>query len=151
MKAVAYNIKHFEKEFLAKANKKKHDITLIANPLEINTAIYAEGKDAVIVFADDDVSASVIEKLADLGVKYIVTRSAGIGHIDTKAAAAKGIKVANIPLYPSQEDATLQALQDAAIQTITNLDLWQANKCVGDACVCAHNCRALPTSKDSTQ
>jgi phosphoglycerate dehydrogenase-like enzyme len=151
MKAVAYNIKHFEKEFLAKANQKKHDITLIANPLGINTAIYAEGKDAVIVFADDDVSALVIEKLAGLGVKYIVTRSAGTGHIDTKAATAYGIKVANIPLYPKQEDATLQALQDAANQTIINLDLWQANKCVGDACACANNCRVLPTSKGPAQ
>jgi lactate dehydrogenase-like 2-hydroxyacid dehydrogenase len=144
MKAVAYNIKHFEKEYLAKANQKKHEITLIGNPLGINTAIYAEGKDAVIVFADDDVSASVIEKLAGLGIKYIVTRSAETGHIDTKAAIANGIKVANIPQYPMQENATLQALQDVANQTIINLDLWQANKCVGDACACAKSCRVLP-------
>jgi lactate dehydrogenase-like 2-hydroxyacid dehydrogenase len=141
MKAVAYNIKHFEKEYLAKANQKKHDITLIGNPLGINTAIYAEGKDAVIVFADDDVSAAVIEKLAGLGIKYIVTRSAETGHIDIKSAIAHGIKVANIPSYPQQQTEMLQALQDAANQTIKNLDLWQANKCVGDACVCAKNCQ----------
>jgi lactate dehydrogenase-like 2-hydroxyacid dehydrogenase len=146
MKAVAYNIQHFEKEYLAKANQKKHDITLIGNPLGINTAVYAEGKDAVIVFADDDVSAAVIEKLAGLGIKYIVTRSAETGHIDISAAVARGIKVANIPSYPEQQTKSLQALQDAANQTIKNLDLWQANKCVGDACVCAKNCR-LPAIK----
>ena len=44
MKAVAYSIKPFEKEFLAKANQKKHDITLISNPLGIETVIYAKGK-----------------------------------------------------------------------------------------------------------
>lgn len=146
MKAVAYNIKHFEKEYLAKANQKKHDITLIGNPLSINTAIYAEGKDAVIVFANDDVSAAVIEKLAAFGIKYIITRSAETGHIDIKAAVARGIKVANIPSYPQQQNETLQVLQDAASQTIKNLDLWQANKCVGDACVCAKNCQ-LPIAK----
>ena len=99
MKVVAYSIKPFEKEFLSKANQKKHEITLISNPLSIDTTIYAEGKDAVIVFTNDDVSAMVIEKLANLGVKYIATRSAGTDHIDTEAASQHGMKVANVPHY----------------------------------------------------
>jgi D-lactate dehydrogenase len=102
MKAVAYSIKPFEKEFLAKANQKKHDITLISNALGPNTVVYAEGKEAVIVFTNDDVSAFVIEKLAALGVKYIVTRSVGTDHIDKKAAAKYHIKLANVPSYSPQ-------------------------------------------------
>ncbi len=102
MKAVAYSIKPFEKEYLAKANRKKHDITLISNPLGPDTAIYAQGKDAVIVFTNDDVSAPVIEQLAALGIKFIVTRSAGTDHIDQAAAAAFGIKIANVPSYSPQ-------------------------------------------------
>jgi lactate dehydrogenase-like 2-hydroxyacid dehydrogenase len=149
MKAVAYNIKPFEKEFLAKANQKKHDITLIANPLSLETVIYAEGKDAVIVFTNDDVSASVIKKLADLGIKYILTRSAETNHIDQGAAAAYRIKIANIPSYPKQADLTPSALQEVADQTIKNLDLWQANKCVGDACVCAKNCQSAAANKQT--
>jgi len=97
MKVVAYSIKPFEKEFLAKANQKKHDITLISNPLSAETAAYAEGKEAVIVFISDDVSAPVINQLADLGIKYIATRSASIDHIDKGAAAIRGIKIANVP------------------------------------------------------
>jgi D-lactate dehydrogenase len=102
MKAVAYSIKTFEKEYLAKANQKKHDITLISNPLGPDTVIYAEGKDAVIVFTNDDVSAPIIEKLAALGIRFIVTRSAGTDHIDKNAAAANGIKIANVPSYSPQ-------------------------------------------------
>ncbi|MBK0379608.1 2-hydroxyacid dehydrogenase [Mucilaginibacter segetis] len=102
MKAVAFSIKPFEKEYLAKANQKKHDITLISNPLSIDTALYASGKDAVIVFTNDDVSAPVVEKLACLGVRYIVTRSAGTDHIDKAAAAAFGIKLASVPSYSPQ-------------------------------------------------
>ena len=102
MKAVAYSIKPFEKEFLAKANQKKHEITLISNPLNIETAIYAEGKDAIIVFTNDDVSATVIDKLAELGVKYIVTRSVGTDHIDKEAAAKYAIKLSNVPSYSPQ-------------------------------------------------
>src|ERR1700744_6532862 len=99
MKAVAYSIRPFEKEFLAKANQKKHDITLISNSLTFDTAAYAAGKDAVIVFTNDDVSALVIDKLAALGVKYIATRSVGTDHIDKEAAAKHGIKLSNVPSY----------------------------------------------------
>jgi D-lactate dehydrogenase len=102
MKAVAYSIKPFEKEYLAKSNGKKHDITLISNRLGPDTVIYAQGKNAIIVFTNDDVSAPVIEQLAALGIKFIVTRSAGTDHIDQAAAAAFGIKVANVPSYSPQ-------------------------------------------------
>ncbi len=102
MKAVAYSVKPFEKEFLAKANQKKHDITLISNALSVDTTVYAEGKEAVIVFTNDDVSAFVIEKLGEAGIKYIVTRSVGTDHIDKEAAARHGIKIANIPSYSPQ-------------------------------------------------
>ncbi len=102
MKAVAYSIKPFEKEFLAKANQKKHDITLISNALGPDTASYAEGKEAAIVFTNDDVSAFVIDKLAALGIKYIVTRSVGTDHIDKEAAARHGIKLSNVPSYSPQ-------------------------------------------------
>jgi len=99
MKVVAYSIKPFEKEFLVRANQKKHDITLISNPLSLETVAFAEGKDAVVVFTHDDVSAKVVDRLADLGVKYIATRSVGTDHIDAAAAELKSIKLANVPSY----------------------------------------------------
>ncbi len=102
MKAVAYSVKPFEKEFLAKANQKKHDITLISNSLNLETTIYAEGKDVVIVSTDDDVSAPIVQRLAGLGIKYITTRSAGIDHIDVDQAAGNNIKLSNVPRYSPQ-------------------------------------------------
>jgi lactate dehydrogenase-like 2-hydroxyacid dehydrogenase len=151
MKVVAYNIKPFEKEFLAKANQKKHDITLIANPLGPDTIEYAEGKDAVIVFTNDDVSEWVIKRFAHIGIKYILTRSVDTSHIDKEAAAAYGIKIANIPSYPLQQDIPPDIVQEVANLVIKNLDLWQANKCVGNACQCAETCKigALKKSKSA--
>jgi D-lactate dehydrogenase len=105
MKVVAYSIKEFEKEFLARANKKQHDITLISNPLSLETAMYAEGKEAVVVFTNDDVSEAVINKLADLGIKYIATRSLETDHIDRKAAGLRKIKLANVPSFSPQSIA----------------------------------------------
>jgi D-lactate dehydrogenase len=102
MKVVAYSINPFEKEFLIRANQKKHDITLISNALSVDTAAYAEGKDAVLVFTNDDVSENVVNRLADLGVKYIATRSKGSDHLDKKTAGERGIKLANVPTYSPQ-------------------------------------------------
>ena len=147
MKAVAYSIKIFEKEFLAKANNKKHDITLISNVLSMQTAIYARGKEAVIVNTTDDVSDAVIKILADFGVKYITTRSIETNHIDKAAAAKYGIKLANVPylqqsiaaetiLSNSQTILPQKVLQQIGDQTIRNLNFGsKANVQGKPACV----------------
>ena len=105
MKVIAYSIKVCEKELLTKANSRKHDITLISNRLTLDTISYAEGKDAVLVFASDDLSTPVLKELKKLGVKFIVTRSTGTDHIDLDEAKRLGIKVANIPSYSPESIA----------------------------------------------
>ncbi len=105
MKAVAYSIKSCEKELLIKVNSKKHDITLISNRLTADTISYAEGKEAVLVFSCDDVSAPILRRLKEMGVKYIVTRSTGTDHINLSEAKSLGIKVANIPAYSPESIA----------------------------------------------
>ncbi|MFD0795601.1 2-hydroxyacid dehydrogenase [Mucilaginibacter litoreus] len=123
MKVVAYSIKPFEKEFLSKANQKKHDITLISNPLSLETSVFAEGKDAVVVFTNDDVSEPVINRLGELGIKYVATRSAGTDHIDRDAASRLGIKIANVPYYSPQAIAEhAVALAFALNRKITKAD-----------------------------
>lgn len=99
MKAVVYSTQPFEKELLAKANNKKHDITLISNSLSLDTAFYAEGKDAVVVLTNDCLDKATISKLAGYGIRYISTRSVSTDHIDRVAAAHHHIKVANIPSH----------------------------------------------------
>jgi hypothetical protein len=151
MKAVAFSIKISEKEFLAKANNKKHDITLISNVLNAETVIYARGKMAVIVSLTDDVSDKMIHILSGLGVKYIATRSLETDHIDKAAAAKYGIKLSNVRLHPShiaiekspglyKAFKTDETLQMIANQIITNLDLWQQDRHSERAC--------LPAKKD---
>lgn len=143
MRVVAYSVKSGEKEPLAIANHKKHEITLISNSLSAETVFYAKGKDAIVVFTDDDVCASVIEMLADLGVKYIATRSTDTLHIDHVAAGKHQIKIGNVPhsaLMPLNLEDLPMAL---AIETINNLDNWQMNRCLGDACVCSKSCDRL--------
>lgn len=142
MKVVAYSIKTFEKEPLAIANHKKHEITLISNALTEDTASYAEGKEAVVVYDGDVVSARVIDQLADLGVKYISTRSSDTENIDRTAAERRQIKIANVPSYLLAELDATERTSILAAETIKNLDNWQNATCLGNACICARSCRS---------
>jgi len=113
MHVIAYSVSSFEIEFLENANSLKHQIILNAKPLRLESAGLAQGSEAVIIFTSDDASEPVINALADLGVKYIITRSSGTDHIDLKAAEKRGIKVANVPSYSPQaiaEQAVMLAL-----------------------------------------
>lgn len=150
MRAVAYSIRSFEKEPLARANKKKHDITLISNPLGLDTATFAEGKEAVIISTNDNLSEPVINKLADLGVKYITVRSSDIRNVDRAAAQRRNIKIANVPVRSnfSEPEQFSISLQQIASSTIYNLDLWQENQCAGENCMCVQHC---PTDVINTQ
>lgn len=144
MKVVVYSTRPYEKEFLAKANHKKHDITLISNSLTEETTFYAKGKDAVVVNINDDVSEAIINNLASFGIKYISTRSHSIFHINHLAAHTAHIKIGHLSKKCDDNDELIDVSpflqQEIAEETIQNLDQWQENKCLGKNC--AKNCQA---------
>ncbi|SHJ44814.1 D-lactate dehydrogenase [Arenibacter nanhaiticus] len=99
MKVLVYSSKKFELPYLEKANKGGHTVTYTQDALDSNTAIKAVGHEAIAIFSGDDASLLVLEKLRDLGVKYIATRSTGHNNIHVKSAKRLGLKVANAPGY----------------------------------------------------
>jgi len=74
MKAVAYGILSCEREYLATANQKKHDITLIGNSLTEQTLFYAAGKQAVIVPENTNIPSQITEALTKMGVDHVLIR-----------------------------------------------------------------------------
>ena len=124
MKAVVYSIKPFEKEFLAKANQKKHDITLIANPLSLESAMYAKGKEAVIVFTNDAIPEPVISRLAALGVRHLATCATSKRNTDREGTDKSDNRFEDGATYSS-------GTSEIARQTIKNLDQWQQNQPAG--------------------
>lgn len=99
MKLLVYSAKDFEVPFLKKANGERHRVTYIKEALDARTAIKAMGYKAISIFSGDDASLVVLEKLRDLGVKYILLRSAGYNNVHIKAAKRYGLRVANAPDY----------------------------------------------------
>jgi D-lactate dehydrogenase len=99
MKVAVFSTHLFEKAILQSAANNQHELVFMEAPLSATTAIMAQGCTAVSIFVNDDGSENVLAKLKDLGVKFLVLRSAGFNNVDIKAAATLGIKVARVPEY----------------------------------------------------
>ena len=63
-----------------------------------DTAELARGCEAVCVFVNDDVSAPVIDRLQELGVKLVALRSAGYNNVDVEHAFGR-VHVVHVPAY----------------------------------------------------
>jgi len=99
MKVIAFHVEAYEEPLLRGANADQHELTLLPDPLDEGTAHRAAGYGAIVISGQDDASEPVLKKLGELGVRFLVTRSAGTDHIDAEAAERLGITVKNIPRY----------------------------------------------------
>lgn len=99
MKVTVYSSHNFDKQFLIQANQNKHELIFVEAKLTNETVPLSKGSTAVCLFVSDDACAKNLEKLADLGVKYVALRSAGYNHIDLNAAVKNNLLVARVPAY----------------------------------------------------
>ena len=89
-----YDIAPFEKY----GKEKNITFKFFETKLCEDTASLAHGFDGVCIFVNDDIGAPVIDKLYDLGVKFIALRCAGYNNVDVKSAFGK-IHVFHVPAY----------------------------------------------------
>lgn len=75
------------------------DLSFISDRLHGETVGLAAGADAVCVFVNDDVSATVLERLAADGTRCVALRCAGFNNVDLAAAERLGIEVVRVPAY----------------------------------------------------
>lgn len=122
MKAIAYNIQPHEKEFLTLANGKRHDVTLISNELNDKTALFAQGKEVVIVGTADVLNPAMVHTLSRAGVqKVIVREGASLAPQVLSEAAALGMEVVNTP-------ADTVSPAQVAQRTVDYLHRWESEK-----------------------
>lgn len=80
MKIAVFSAKPYDEEFLNQCNEtlreQKHTLKFIKSALDESHAVLAKGSDAVCVFVNDPVGESVIDSLAELGIKLILCRCA---------------------------------------------------------------------------
>lgn len=98
MKVAVFSTQQYDRTFLT-ANNTGHELTFFELPLNEQTALLAEGFEAVCVFVNDTVNAQVLQILQKNGVQLVVLRCAGFNNVDLKAAAKLQMMVARVPAY----------------------------------------------------
>ncbi len=98
MKITFFSTQMYDKTYFD-ANNKDHRIHYLDAPLTEETAILAQGSEAVCVFVNDTLNANVIKVLAKSGVKIIALRCAGYNNVDIQAATQNGLTVVRVPAY----------------------------------------------------
>ena len=99
IKVAFYDTKEYDKpSFERYGAMEEMQFRFLETKLNEDTVELARGCDAVCVFVNDTVNATVIDKLYEMGVKLIALRSAGYNNVDVRAAFGK-IHVVHVPAY----------------------------------------------------
>jgi D-lactate dehydrogenase len=128
MKVSVFSTKEFEKKYLLTSNNEKHQIIFKDEPLSLSTANLAKGSDAVSIFANDDASAPVLDRLKENGIKFIAIRAAGYDQVDIPHAKKNGFRMANVPEYSPNAIAE----HTIALMLALNRKIVRADKKVKD-------------------
>ncbi len=117
MRIAVFSTKPFDRRFLDGANEDHgHELRYLEARLNEDTAVLAQGCEAVCPFVNDDVGAPVVEHLARQGIRLIALRSAGFNHVDLRAAEAQGLTVSRVPAYSPY------AVAEHAVGLVLNLN-----------------------------
>ena len=95
MRITLFSSKPYDRDSFAAANANAggFDLHFLDARLDVDTAALAAGSTVVCAFVNDDLSAPVLERLAQAGTRLIALRSAGYNHVDLHAAARLGLPV----------------------------------------------------------
>jgi D-lactate dehydrogenase len=98
MKAVFFEVRDWEKEYLQKAFL---DATFFSEKLLALSGVEGSGQmsdaEVISVFVDSNIDTHALEKLPNL--KMITVRATGYDNVDIAACKARGIVVCNVPFY----------------------------------------------------
>ena len=100
MRIAVFDTHAYDERALNAANQQfGHTLEFFEERLHDKTVELANGFDAVCPFVNCRLTAHVLERLAELGVKLVTLRAAGFNGIDIEAAKRFGIKVTRVPAY----------------------------------------------------
>lgn len=100
MRTAVFSTKPYDRQFLTEANRAgAHELAFFEARLDEATARLADGFEAVCVFVNDRLDATVLDALGAGGVRVVALRCAGFNNVDLAAAAERGIDVVRVPAY----------------------------------------------------
>lgn len=101
MKVLCYGVRDVEKPFFEKINE-KFNFEIVCTEKYLNdkeSAELAKGFDAIILRGNCFANKENLDIYNKYGIKYVLTRTVGINHIDVNYARELGMKMAYVPFY----------------------------------------------------
>ncbi|GAA0857475.1 2-hydroxyacid dehydrogenase [Aliiglaciecola litoralis] len=100
MNILVFSSKAHDRRYFAKHNQDgQFVLTFQEARLSAQTVSLCAGYQAICVFVNDHLDASIIAQLKQLSVKHIALRCAGFNNVDLNAAKQAGISVSRVPAY----------------------------------------------------
>lgn len=102
IKVAVYNYREDEIEFFDKFSRKFGlEIVKIDDVPVMETMDLAKGCDCICITTNTMITREMIDRLHELGIVYITTRTIGYEHIDVAYARSVGIEVGNVAYSPN--------------------------------------------------
>ncbi len=104
MRILFYDTKKYDRDSFDSILSEYPEIQIdyLDTDLSVQTAVLAQGYDAICAFVSSDLSAPVVEALGKEKIPLILMRCAGYNNVDLDAAKAAGITVLRVPGYSPQ-------------------------------------------------
>jgi D-lactate dehydrogenase len=99
LKVAVFDSKPYTQSIFIDRNKERFALRFFGPRLNEDTVSMVSGFKAICAFVNDTINATVVEKLAEAGVKMIAMRCAGYNNVDLKACEKHGISVTRVPAY----------------------------------------------------
>lgn len=102
MQVAVFSTKSYDRQFLEAENTARggrHRLVFLEPRLSAETALLADGAQAVCLFVNDQADARTLARLSAQGVGLIALRCAGFNNVDLAAARQLGIRVGRVPAY----------------------------------------------------
>lgn len=115
MRIAFFSTQSYDRTYFSQFND-DHELVFFEAPLGEQTVNLAAGFPVICAFVNDQLSAPVIARLADLGVQLIALRCAGYNNVDLAAARTHNIPVVRVPAYSPH------AVAEHAVAMILTLD-----------------------------
>lgn len=100
MRVAVFSTRPYDERFLTTANATAgHELSYFETRLSKETRRLAAGFEAVCVFVNDELDATLLRDLSAEGLRLVALRAAGFNNVDLHAAQRCGITVAHVPAY----------------------------------------------------
>jgi Lactate dehydrogenase and related dehydrogenases len=109
MKILCYGVRAVEEPIFKSVNERfGYELTLVPHLLNSENVDEVAGFDALLLRANCKADRQNLEIIKNkYGINYVLTRTAGVNHIDLEAAKELGIRVAYVPIYSPNAIAEL--------------------------------------------